>query len=344
MKKNTKMRTAGIMAAAAIATVLGTLGSAYAATADSALYMIVDLTKSLGSSGQITYIDESELTNGVWGTWVRNPVTNRDAVIQSVIWTGVTNGTTYKTDKLVLRRIPAGSYYEGDEGDGNNATNVILTKDQYVGVFEVTQQQWNRVMNDGTGTGTQAKHTVSYYDIRENSDNTAIDPHWPQTNAVGSTSFMGKLRAKTGIDFDLPTEGQWEYACRAETTTYYNDGLATSLDSQLDVLGWYRSSAAQPVGGLLPNAWGLYDMHGNVWEWCLDWYASSPEIGIDPDGADSGSYRLLRGGSWNSTASNCRSAIRNILTPSFRYSSIGFRLVSTLPPLIPITGALIVLR
>jgi len=325
------------MAAATVATVLGTLGAAYAATEDSALYMIVDLTKSLGASGQITYIDESELTNNVggWGTWVRNPVTNRGTVVQSVIWTGVTNGTTYKTDKLVLRRIPSGSYYEGVEGDGNNATNVILTKDQYVGVFEVTQQQWNRVMNSGTGTDIQAKHSISYYDIRENADNnTAIDPNWPQTNAVGSTSFMGRLRLLTGIDeFDLPTEGQWEYACRAETTTYYNDGLATSHDSQLDVLGWYSGSepkptAAQPVGGLLPNAWGLYDMHGNVWEWCLDWYASSPEIGIDPDRAVSGSgSRVLRGGGWSDAASGCRSAYRSSSPPSSRDSRIGFRVV-----------------
>ena len=161
---------------------------------------------------------------------------------------------------------------------------------------------------------------------------------------------MGKLRSMTGInEFDLPTEAQWEYACKAGTTTYYNDGIDGSADSQLDVLGWYNGSvptptAAQAVGGKLPNAWGLYDMHGNVWEWCLDWYASSPEIGIDPEGAVSGSDRMLRGGSWPNPASYCRSAIRFSRAPSFRRNRIGFLLVSTLPPLIPITGTLIVLR
>jgi len=297
----------------------------------SPLYMIVDLSTTPTTT---EYVTEADLTNDVWGTWVRNPVTNRGDVVQSVIWTGVTNDIAYKTDKLVLRRIPSGEYYEGDEGAGNKAANVTLTKDQYVGVFEVTQQQWNRVMNSGTGTNIQAKHTVSYNDIR----GANVGTNWPASSDVDATSFMGKLRAKTGIsEFDLPTAGQWEYACRAETTTYFNDGLATSAASQLDVLGWYSgnqpSAAAQPVGGLLPNAWGLYDMHGNVWEWCLDWHATSPETGIDPDGPDSGSNNVRRGGSWHYNTVMCRSAyLSNSAPPSWTHSiGNGFRLVRTLP-------------
>jgi formylglycine-generating enzyme required for sulfatase activity len=318
------------------------------------LYMIIDLTKSAGAAGQIEYVTEADLTNGVWGSWVRDPVTNRGTAVQSVIWTGVTNGTTYKTDKLVLRRVPAGSFYEGDD-DGTQASNVTLTKDMYVGVFEVTQQQWNRIMTDGTGTDTQAKHTVCYWEIRENplpantgSDDPAVN--WPSNTAVNATSFVGKLRAKTGIsEFDLPTEAQWEYLCRAKTTTVFNDGAAGAYytgvvdrnngntNDLLNALGWYKYStipsptAAKPVGGKLPNAWGLYDTHGNVTEWCLDWNETNAELGSDPDGADSGSDRVLRGGSWLNTASSCRSAYRSSNSPSVRYRGNGFRLVRTLP-------------
>jgi len=306
------------------------------------LYMIVDLTLSPGADGQIAYVYEDDLTNGLWGAWVRNPVTNNGTVVESVVWTGVTTNTAYKTDKLVLRRVPAGSYQKGDTQNGVN--NTTISNDMYVGVFEVTQQQWNRIMNNTSGTGTLPKDTVCYWEIRENplpanvgSDDPAVD--WPSNTAVNATSFVGRLRAATGIsDFDLPTEAQWEYFCRAGTTTVFNDGIADAsialpgpaitnngnTNEFLNVLGWYKfnsptpPTAAQTVGGKLPNAWGLYDTHGNVWEWCLDWYTP-------------GSYRVLRGGSWGSPASICRSANRNGVTPANRGSSIGFRLVRTLP-------------
>ena len=314
------------------------------------LYMIVDLTQEAGADGQIEYVYEEDLTNGLWGAWVRNPVTNAlgEAIVESVVWTGVTTNEIYKTDKLVLRRVPAGSYTMGGQGYTEYAMN--LTKGMYAGVFEVTQKQWNHVMGTTGGTDAQAKHTVSYDDIRGATNSTpAID--WPSNRTVNADSFMGKLRAKTGIpDFDLPTEAQWEYVCRAKTTTVFNDGNedadytnpGTAADNNgntngfLNALGWYKFSAptpptaAQPVGGKLPNAWGLYDTHGNVWEWCLDWYGT-PVSGSDPKGAVSGSYRVIRGGSWNSSASYCRSASRTLSTPSIRDNNVGFRLVRTLP-------------
>ena len=313
------------------------------------LYMIVDLTKDAGAEGQIAYVYEEDLTNGVWGAWVRNPVTNNGEVIESVIWTGAAANDIYKTDKLVLRRVPAGSYAMGGQG-WYTAYAMDLTKGMYAGVFEVTQKQWNHVMGTTGGTDAQAKHTVSYDDIRGATNSTpAID--WPATvYTVGSGSFLAKLRDKTGIaDFDLPTEAQWEYVCRAGTTTVFNDGNAdakyTGTDEDnngntngyLNALGWYKyndptpPAAAQPAGGKLPNAWGLYDTHGNVWEWCLDWYASNAELGTDPDGADLGSSRVRRGGGWRNNASSCRSADRYYGTLSSRDLNIGFRLVRTLP-------------
>ena len=315
------------------------------------LYMIVDLTKSAGAAGQIEYVTEADLTNNVWGAWVRNPVTNRGTVVQSVIWTGVTNGTTYKTDKLVLRRVPAGSFYEGID-DGTKANNVTLTKEMYVGVFEVTQKQWNHVMGTTGGTDTQAKHSASYYDIRENTNNTDdVSVDWPSNKNVTSSSFIGQLRTKTGMsDFDLPTEAQWEYACKARTTTVYNDGNTNvyysgsvannngSTNQYLNVLGWYKyndptpPAAAQPVGGKLPNAWGLYDTHGNVFEYCLDWYAgTTTETGTDPDGAASGSGRVMRGGCYSFAAAPSISGGRDFRVPNTRQGYIGFRVARTLP-------------
>ncbi len=168
---------------------------------------------------------------------------------------------------------------------------------------------------------------------------------------------MGRIRAKTGIEgVDLPTEAQWECLCRAGTQTYYNDDGATpgntTSNAQMDVLGRYQynggkcwngaswvdpgqstttTGATAMVGSYLPNAWGLYDTHGNVWEWCLDWLAGSLAGGPDPAGAVSGSSRVVRDGSWNYPASNCRSASRSGSTPSTRRNDFGFRLVRTLP-------------
>ena len=123
---------------------------------------------------------------------------------------------------------------------------------------------------------------------------------------VTTNSFLGLLRAKTGLtDFDLPTEAQWEWC------------------------GMTNGTAA--VGSYQPNGWGVYDTHGNVWEWCLDWYAGSLAGGPDPSEAVSGSARVKRGGSWNYPAWYCRSAFRSNYDPSGRYKSFGFRVVRTLP-------------
>ena len=247
--------------------------------------------------------------------------------------------------------------------------NVVLTKAFYAGVYEVTQSQWQQVMGDVRSWPakwnnndyklTRPVEQVSYYDIREKlgADDAAVD--WPANDAVTASSFMGRLRTKTGLaGFDLPTDAQWEYACRAGTTGALNDGTVnltnTTSDARLDLLGRYqynggkvwngtawvdpatdctRENATAAVGSYAPNAWGLYDMHGNVWEWCLDWYVGNLGTGAvsDPVGADSGSIRVRRGGSWYNTASDCRSAYRGDYVPSFRYYIIGFRLVRTLP-------------
>ena len=235
----------------------------------------------------------------------------------------------YKTTKLVLRYIPAGTFVMGSD-QTTESHRVTLTRPFYMGVFEVTQKQWELVMGSwpssfrGSGD-TYPAYNISYNDIRGSSSGA----RWPASATVDASSFLGRLRAKTGLDFDLPTEAQWEYACRAGTTTTYYWG-----DSMDGAYAWYFSnsgSATYPVGTKLPNAWGLYDMSGNVWEWCRDWYGTLA-YGTDPEGSASGSNRVRRGGSWRfSVADGCASSNRGDDTPSRQFDSNGFRLSWTLP-------------
>ena len=231
------------------------------------------------------------------------------------------NVDEYKTTKLVLRRIEAGSFKMG------GAYDVTLTKPFFCGLFEVTQKQYSLVAGSNPSKFSGDKlpvENVSYNDIR----GTSNGAKWPSSSAVDSSSFMGKLRARTGLDFDLPTEAQWEYACRAGTTTKYSYGDSKNGDYMWNTSN--SSSKTHEVGTKSPNPWGLYDMHGNVWEWCLDWYASSLSAGTDPKGSSSGSTRVLRGGGWYGDAAYCTSSYRSDRTPPCEDFSYGFRLVRTL--------------
>jgi formylglycine-generating enzyme required for sulfatase activity len=279
----------------------------------------------------------------------------------------------HKTTKLVMRKIPAGTFIMGsptnelgryDIYSHETQHTVTLSRAFYLGVFEVTQRQWELVMGNkpsyftnATCYATRPVERVSYYDIRESTNNPAMSPNWPETNAVEAASFMGKLRGKTGlIGFDLPTESQWEYACRAGTDTALNSGYNLTNptnDSQMNVVGRYRDNGGVAIsnrvlggvsqgcetkeggtaaaGTYQANAWGLYDMHGNVGEWCLDRHGTYPGAVTDPKGAASGSTRVGRGGCWDYYAYVCRSAVRIGYWPEYRNGDFGFRAAMTLP-------------
>lgn len=197
----------------------------------------------------------------------------------------------YKTSKIVLRRI-----------EGSNGV-------YYAGIFEVTEAQWDRVMG-GSSTSTRPKGTISYSAIR----GSVGTYDWPNSNAVDPTSFMGRLRQKTGLAaLDLPSEAEWEYAARAGVTTKW---LCGDSETGLGDYAWYKTNsdgAKHPVGALRANAWGLYDVHGNVMEWCLNRY--------DDD-------RALRGGAYISDVSDCKLASRASEPRdwSVAWPHIGFRL------------------
>lgn len=234
--------------------------------------------------------------------------------------------TEHKTTKLVLRRIEAGTFMMC------NQVSVTLTRPFFIGVFEVTSAQYAQVMG-GSGNACP-KAGISYDDIRGDSSTYT----WPSSANVDSSTFIGKLRAKTGIPtIDLPTEAQWEYACRAGTTSEYNNGGNTKND--LKQLGRYDENGDDErggeeyyftptvVGSYNPNNWGLYDMHGNVREWCLDLWNETLTGGNDPiGGTNVYADRVVRGGDYDHSAYNCRASYRWHEAPNGEYGYNGFRI------------------
>ena len=272
----------------------------------------------------------------------------------SMVGPDASSNAPSKYAELWLRRIENGTFVMGsaetEPGHDSYETEhtVTLTKAYYIGVFELTEGQYDRIMNDGTSTSVLPKNNISYDMLRGTSDGAT----WPKKNdhRVDSDSFFGKLRAKTsnGFIFDLPTEAQWEAAARWKGTTghgvndywgsqVWNNGV--QFDSSYSGIGdvaWYYDNSGDKrheVGLKAPSTIGTYDMHGNVWEWCLDWFVEDITSYVsDPEGPDSSGYdcRLIRGGGYYRSANDCRMAFRNCSTPSLAHAHLGCR-VALLP-------------
>ncbi len=222
---------------------------------------------------------------------------------------------------LEMVLIKAGRFTMGSPGTDPDRDDdelpqhpVTLTYDFYIGKYEVTQAQWEAVMGSNPST------------FPGRPDN-PVD----QLSYRDGLEFIRRLNQKYMGKFRHPTEAEWEYACRAGTTTrFYWGGDAGAIDSY----AWYvgNTSETMPVGSKRPNAWGLYDMAGNVFEWCSDWSGPYPVAEqTNPPGPAYGSYRILRGGSWFHDAVLCRSASRYAVSGDVRFRYYGLRLVRAFP-------------
>ena len=266
--------------------------------------------------GDVKQGDEGELVErvlpGIRGAarrqapWARDVGTDASGPWATVVVGGQTQ---------VLRLIPAGTFQMGSEanGDEKSVHQVTISQPFWLGDSEVTQGLWQAVMGNNpstfTGDANCPVEQVSWDDCH---------------------SFLQKFNGQVrGLRAGLPTEAQWEYACRA--------GTAGDYAGDLNAMAWYDANAGgtrHPVKGKQANAFGLYDMHGNVWELCADWYADSYAAGSqrDPTGPSSGSYRVHRGGGWGDGAGGCRSANRSRSTPGYRDTNLGFRIAAHATP------------
>ncbi len=218
----------------------------------------------------------------------------------------------WRTTRLVLRRIDAGTFLMGDASGSPTDSpvhRVTLTRSFHLGIYPVTQRQWLEIM------GYRLGEVHADDDLRP-----IVDVSWFDVQA-----FVTRLQEETGLPCGLPSEAQWEYACRAGTSSAYSYGEEAD-GAQM----WYVDNAGRmthPVGQLPPNPWGLYDMHGQVLEWCADWWGSySPDEQYDPTGPASGTSRIVRGGSWVGFAGFARSGRRYSNSLGDGRSDLGFRL------------------
>lgn len=294
------------------------------------LYMAVDLRKAAGEQGQITYYQNSDFLTNALGDYCQYYLTfRRIPATTSREWLYLSGGTNY--------------YYYGSpatEGGRQNRegyTKVRMTNDYWMCISELTagQTYW-------ASQGTLASNTLTrliYVSYNMMRGSVADGINWPTTrHEVATNSYLHYFRERTGLQIDMPTGAEWEYACKAGTTTPFSDGVVYPTNDvslywqSMNRLGRYNGTGGvrcDTVPSYLPNAWGLYDMHGNVDEMTLDYGTGkqSDEILVNPEGDSSGSSRSSHGGYFNAPALSCRSASVSGLPPDYvDYPDTGFRL------------------
>ena len=235
-----------------------------------------------------------------------------------------------KTSKLVMRKIEPGKFLYGGKSE------IEIRQSFYIGIFEVTQGQYAHVMgvNPAKEWSEMCKVGEIYPVCFVSWDDARGGRDAQQFKSMNRDSFAGRLSHLTGRRFDLPTKEQWEYVCRAGTKTRYNCGEDAPYNSMC-LLGWSeeRHSGMKPVGMRNPNRWGIYDMHGNMWEWCLDRYCDKSRQVLNDvvshcEDTSSSILRVLRGGAYSKMAEDCDSCSRNQSPQSNEFGNdIGFRVV-----------------
>jgi formylglycine-generating enzyme required for sulfatase activity len=238
-------------------------------------------------------------------------------------------------------RVDPGRFTMGSPlGESGRASDevqhaVTLTRGFWMGQTEVTQGLWRSVMGTSPSKfrgDTRPVEQVSWCDAVAFANRLSAREGLPVAyqGAEGCEATAGASVAwdRASVGYRLPTEAEWEYAARAGEASIYAGG------TNLGAVGWTYQNAGgstQPVGQKAPNAWGLHDMTGNVWEWCWDWYGPYGGASADPVGAQSGPNRVIRGGSWGDFPRGARVALRGWVTPGVRYDFLGLRLVRTVP-------------
>ena len=227
---------------------------------------------------------------------------------------GYSQNNTYfaKSVEMELIWCPPGSFVMGNNREDSPAHSVVLSKGFYLSKYEVTQKQYEMVMKNNPSEFKGEKLPVEMVSWRD---------------AVSFCDSLTKKERKQGWEFSLPTEAQWEYACRASTRTRYSIKGAITDFANCEASGFNKTIEA---GTLLPNKWGFHDMHGNVWEWCYDWhgpYPNSKELTFDPLGSNNGRRRVARGGSFKSLENSVHlsSAYRSSNFEGYKSNSTGFR-------------------
>jgi uncharacterized protein (TIGR02996 family) len=278
---------------------------------------------------------------------LRKPLPHRERAllggqVQRLIVSGARPWAASITNSLGMRLvlIPPGTFPMGSpsrrgtaQSDEFPCHNVHITRPFYLGAYHVTQEQYRRIMGNNPSYFGQSRHgaeLVKHLDTRK----LPVDSvsYWDIQLFLRRLSARATERKARRV-YRLPTEAEWEYACRAGIghTAYH---FGSHLYSRMARFGGQGGGHPVPVGSYRPNLFGLYDMHGNVWDWCNDYYdedyyAVSPEE--DPPGPADGSRRVLRGGGWSTTAALCRSALRGHNTSDARHNINSFRVAVSLP-------------
>ena len=321
----------------------------------------VDETVTTDENGRYTF---SNIPDGIYeiilskSGYIFNPpsvkvtVENNDKEVQNINATKLGGDGPHEVHGIIFIQIPGGTFQMGNILGGFTSDELpvhTVTLDAFeMSVYEITNAQYTVYLNEELASGNiTVKSTAvigangeyigeDYLDIDDPDceiyfiNGTFTVKSGMENNPVIEVTWYGAKAFALCYGFDLSTEAEWEYACRAGTTTTYNMG---NEESDLARAGWYYENSddgTHPVGQKELNAWGLCDMHGNVWEWCHDWYdkdyySSSPAH--NPAGAEKGPYRVVRGGCWFNDSSVCRSANRNGVDPDGDTDGLGIRVV-----------------